>query len=160
MRNSQPLIQSDPTLASSLQEAATRADAGLERHSVTLLRVSIGVIFLWFGVLKFFTGLSPAEQIAIHTLQRLTLGLLSPAVLLAGLATFETLIGLCFTTGCLPRLALPLLLLHMAGTALPFLMFPAETFTHLPYAPTFLGQYILKNLIIVSSTLVLWRRWH
>jgi uncharacterized membrane protein YphA (DoxX/SURF4 family) len=159
MRNSHPLVQSEPTLGELVQDAAQRLQSTLDRHSISALRCSIGLIFLWFGMLKFFAGLSPAEDIAIHTLQRLTLGLLSPRLLLLGLATFETGIGLCFVTGVLPRIALPLLLLHMCGTALPFLMFPSETFTHLPYAPTFLGQYILKNVIIVSAGMVLLRRW-
>jgi uncharacterized membrane protein YphA (DoxX/SURF4 family) len=159
MRNSHPLVQSNPTLSELASDLAQSAEAALDRQSIPLLRRSIGVVFLWFGVLKFFTGMSPAEDIAVLTLQKLTLGLVPAQLLLVGLAGFEVTIGACFVAGLAPRLALPLLLLHMCGTALPLLMFPSMTFTHLPFVPSFLGQYILKNMIIVSAGLVLLRRW-
>ena len=34
--------------------------AWMARYGTLLLRVSLGVVFLWFGVLKFFPGMSPA----------------------------------------------------------------------------------------------------
>ena len=79
--------------------------------------------------------------------------------LLFGLATFETAIGACFVAGAYRRVALLLLIAHMLGTGLPFLLFPGQLFNHSVLVPTFLGQYILKNIIIVSAALVLLRRW-
>ncbi|HET6667982.1 MAG TPA: DoxX family protein, partial [Intrasporangium sp.] len=46
----------------------------LERYSISLLRISLGLVFLGFGIVKFFPGLSPAEDIAAATIERLTFG--------------------------------------------------------------------------------------
>jgi len=37
------------------------------KYGLLILRISLGVIFLWFGVLKFFKGLSPAEELVRNT---------------------------------------------------------------------------------------------
>src|SRR3712207_2038893 len=71
----------------------------LARHSIALLRVSLGLVFLGFGVLKFFPGLSPAEDLATDTLGALTLGLIPDGVGLALVAALETAIGLSLLTG-------------------------------------------------------------
>ena len=160
MRNSHPLVS---TQAQSFERITADLGRWLDtfshRHGPIALRVSIGVVFLWFGVLKFFPSVSPAETIAIETLTTLTLGLVPARVLMFGLAAFETTIGVCFVAGVYRKVALPLLIAHMLGTGLPFLMFPGQLFDHHPLVPTFLGQYILKNIIIVSAAVVLLRRW-
>jgi uncharacterized membrane protein YphA (DoxX/SURF4 family) len=124
------------------------------RHGPRALRVSIGIVFLWFGVLKFFPSVSPAEEIAIRTLRALSFDLVPGPALLLGLAVFETALGACFILGLFQRIALPLLILHMLGTATPFLLFPTELFAR-AFVPTFLGQYIVKNIVIVCAALVL-----
>ena len=53
------------------------------------------------------------------------------------------------------RLTLALLWLQMLGTATPLLLFPAETWVIFPIAPTLEGQYIIKNLVLISVGLVL-----
>jgi uncharacterized membrane protein YphA (DoxX/SURF4 family) len=131
----------------------------IDRNAVTALRVSIGVIFLWFGVLKFFPSLSPAEPLASETLAILTLGIVPSRIALLFLAAFECGIGLCFVTGTFARYALPLLCCHMLGTALPFLFFPTQLFVRFPFVPSFEGQYIMKNLIIVSAALTIRGPW-
>ena len=60
------------------------------RHAVTALRVSVGIVFLWFGVLKFFPGMSPAQELASRTIALLSLGLVSPSVSVPLLALLET----------------------------------------------------------------------
>src|SRR5262245_59241708 len=81
----------------------------LARHSVDLLRVSLGVVFLGFGILKFFPGLSPAEGLVEETIEALTLGLLPGSVGLVLVATIETAIGLSLITARCLRLGLALL---------------------------------------------------
>ncbi|HSL94713.1 MAG TPA: hypothetical protein VLA35_02175, partial [Thermoleophilia bacterium] len=44
----------------------------MARHGVTLLRLSLGAVFLWFGALKFFPDLSPAQSLAGDTIEKLT----------------------------------------------------------------------------------------
>jgi len=125
------------------------------RHAITLLRVSIAVIFLWFGVLKFFPGLSPAQDLAARTIFALSFGLVPPPVSVPLLAALETTIGLGLITGRCLRATLLMLLLQMMGTVTPLVLFPNETFTVFPIAPTLEGQYIIKNIVLVSAAILI-----
>jgi uncharacterized membrane protein YphA (DoxX/SURF4 family) len=127
----------------------------MARVGVPLLRVSLGVVFFWFGVLKFFPGLSPAQDLATRTIQILTFGAIPPDVAILLLATWECVVGLGLVFGLFMRATLLLLLLQMAGTMTPILLFPHEVFTRVPYAPTLEGQYIIKNIVLISAGLVL-----
>ncbi len=127
----------------------------LARHSLTLLRISLGIVFVWFGALKFFPGLSPAHDLAARTITTLTLGVIPPSISLPLLALWECVIGVGLIGGRWLRLTLLLLFAQMAGTFLPLVFFPAEVFTGFPYAPTLEGQYIIKNLVLVSAGLVI-----
>lgn len=129
--------------------------AWMSSNGTVWLRVSIGIIFVWFGVLKFFPGLSPAEDLAINTIRIVTLGLIPDHLIIYGLATLETLIGLGLIVHAWLRFTLLLLFMQMAGTFLPILFFPEDVFTRFPYALTLEGQYIIKNLIIVSAGIVI-----
>ena len=71
----------------------------VNRRYLSLLRISIGVIYLWFGVLKFFHGYSPAEDLAAKTIARLSFGVSSDHTNLILLATWECIIGLFFIAG-------------------------------------------------------------
>ena len=126
----------------------------MARHSVPLTRIALGIIFTWFGALKFFSDLSPAVDLAGRTIERLSGGRIGPPTSIYVLATWEVLIGLGLLTGRLLRVTLFLLFAQMAGTLLPLVFFPAETFTRFPYAPTLEGQYIIKNLVLVGAALV------
>ncbi|NQV29915.1 MAG: DoxX family membrane protein [Candidatus Marinimicrobia bacterium] len=126
----------------------------MQEYGILFLRISLGIIFFWFGFLKFFSGLSPADQIATQTISVLTFGMLKPSVSLIILAIWETVIGIGLMTGKFLRIILLLLFTQMLGTLTPLLIFPAETFTQFPYAPTLEGQYIIKNLVLISAGLV------
>jgi uncharacterized membrane protein YkgB len=124
------------------------------RNGLTILRISLGLVFIWFGVLKFFPGLSPAEDIAGRTIEKLTLGLVKPAAALPLLAVWECTIGLGFILKRWLSLTLVLLYFQMMGTFLPLVFFPHETFTHI-FVPTLLGQYIIKNIVLLSGGLLI-----
>ena len=126
----------------------------MARYSVTLLRLSLGIIFLWFGVLKFFPGASPADDLATRTIARLTFGAVAPWLSLPLLATWEVVIGLGLLTRRFMRPTIGLLLLQMAGTVAPLFLFPDETWTRFPVAGTLEGQYIIKNLVLIAGALV------
>lgn len=126
----------------------------MKRCAILFLRISVGIVFLWFGVLKFFPGLSPAQEIATVTIERLTFGFIQANVALIILATWETLIGIGLISGAFLRVTLFLLFAQMLGAMTPLFLFPAETFTIFPYAPTFEGQYIIKNLVLISAGFV------
>ncbi|HEY4689658.1 MAG TPA: hypothetical protein VIK33_10130 [Anaerolineae bacterium] len=137
----------------------TRIDVRLTRwmarHGIGLLRISLGIVFLWFGVLKFFPGLSPAQDLATRTIEVLTFGLIPSNVSILILAVWESLIGLGLIFSAFLRATLLLLFLQMLGTLLPIFFFPQEVFTRIPYAPTLEGQYIIKNLVLISAGLVI-----
>lgn len=126
----------------------------MARWGPRLLRVSLGVIFLWFGVLKFFPGLSPADDLATRTIATLTLGLVPAGVSRPALAGLETLIGVLLIAGVGLRLAVGLLLFQMLGTLTPLALFPGETWRRFPVAPTLEGQYILKNAVLITAGMV------
>jgi uncharacterized membrane protein YphA (DoxX/SURF4 family) len=136
-----------------------RVDAAITRwmarNGVRLLRISLGVVFFWFGVLKFFPGLSPATKLAQHTIDVLTFGAVSPSVAINVLAAWESAIGLGLIFGVFMRATLLLLFVQMLGTITPLFLFPHEVFTRIPYAPTLEGQYIIKNFVLVSAGIVI-----
>lgn len=127
----------------------------MARHAIRLLRISLGIVFLWFGALKLFPGVSPAEALAGKTISALTFGSLAPSTAVAILAVWECAIGLGLIAGVFLRGTLFLLWLQMLGTVTPLFLFPQECFTVVPWVPTFEGQYILKNMVLISAGLVL-----
>lgn len=127
----------------------------MARWSMPFLRVSVGVVFLWFGVLKFFPGLSPAQTLAINTIDILTFGLFEENIIIYTLAIWETLIGVGLIFKIYMRETLALLFLQMIGTITPIFIFPGEVFTQIPYGLTLEGQYIIKNAVLISAAIAL-----
>lgn len=123
-------------------------------NGIRLLRISMGIIFFWFGMLKFFEGLSPAESLATRTIDMLSFGLIGPELVRYGLATWEVLIGIGLMFKWFLRETLLLMFLQMLGTLTPIALLPAEVFTIFPYGLTLEGQYIFKNLVIIAAGLV------
>ncbi len=126
----------------------------MARRGLLLLRASLGVVFLWFGALKFFPEMSPAEDLAARTMRALTGGRLSAAAALPILATWECLIGIGLLAGRALRAVLFLLYAQMLGAMTPIVLFPHEVFTRFPFAPTLEGQYIIKNIVLISAGIV------
>src|SRR5680860_261054 len=126
----------------------------LAEHGLTLLRISIGLIFVWFGVLKFWPGLSPADQLAAETIDRLSFGLIAEDLARVLLAILETAIGMGLITGKFMRFTLLLLTGQMLGAVTPLFLFPEVTWSGL-FVPTLEGQYILKNIVLVSAALTI-----
>jgi uncharacterized membrane protein YphA (DoxX/SURF4 family) len=135
---------------------AWTADA-LGRSGIPLMRVSLAVIFLWFGVLKFFPSGSPIQALTVRTISFLTFGLIAPEMSLFLCAVLECVIGVGLLTCAFLRAAVLLLLVQMAGTLLPLVFFPSEMFVRIPYVPTLEGQFILKNIVLITAALVVGR---
>jgi uncharacterized membrane protein YphA (DoxX/SURF4 family) len=127
----------------------------MARYGILVLRISLGIVFFWFGVLKFFPDLSSAQDLATRTINLLTFGLIPENVSIILLATWESLIGLGLILGKFKRFVLLLLFVQMLGTMTPIFLFPSEVFTQIPYAPTLEGQYIFKNLVLISAGIVI-----
>jgi len=129
----------------------------LVRHSVAALRIAVGAIFLGFGVLKYFPGMSPAETLATDTTDVLSLGLVPPDVAIVVIATVECFIGLCFLigTGALMRVAIWVLAAQFVGILSPLAIDPGRLFSGPHHGPTLEGQYVLKDIILVAAGMVI-----
>ena len=125
----------------------------MKQLSSPAIRFSFGIIFIWFGILKPF-GLSAAEGLLIATVKWLPFG--SPETWLGVIGWWEVSIGLLFLFKKTTRIAIALLFAQMVGTFMPFVFLPEITFQAKNILlPTMEGQYIIKNLMIISAALVL-----
>jgi uncharacterized membrane protein YkgB len=120
-----------------------------------VLAISIGIVYLWFGMLKFFPGVSPAESLAQDTIHSLTLGLISPKLSITLLAIWEVALGLLFIFATINRAIIFFTAVHMVLTFTPLIFFPDLSFNDYPFSLTLIGQYIMKNLIIISALIVI-----
>lgn len=130
-----------------------RISSYMQQWGVPALRISFGIIFIWFGILKPL-GLSPAAPLVKATVSWMPP--FSPDTWLIIIGWWEVVIGAAFLFQKTLRIAIALLALQMVGTLMPLVLLPAITFQagHVPYAPTMEGQYIIKNLLIISAALV------
>jgi putative oxidoreductase len=130
----------------------TRATTWLTRHSIDLLRISVGLVFLGFGALKFIPGASPAQDLVIRTLDTLSLGVLSGEMALLVTAIAECFIGITLVTGKLLKTGLVVLGASLVGIMSPLVLFFADLF---PGAPTLEAQYVLKDIVLVTAGMVI-----
>lgn len=120
-------------------------------RSPAFLRVALGLVYFHFGILKFYPDLSPAELIASQTIMAASLNWLDAQTALQWLAVLEVAIGAALILNVLPRLTFVLFMFHMAGTFLPLFLLPEFAFKIPPFALTFEGQYVLKNIVFVAA---------
>jgi len=131
-----------------------RVHAALVRHSVAALRLSIGVVFFAFGVLKYFPGVSPAQNLAETTTHILLFGLIPGNVAIILTATLECTIGLLLMVGRGLRVAFYLLVVELLGILSPIVLLPGRLFAGPYSAPTLEGQYVLKDITLVAAAMV------
>ncbi len=121
------------------------------RISLPVGRISLFIVFFWFGLLKVL-GLSPASSLVHQLFDQTLSGIVAFNAFYVGFAVFECVIGMLFLVRGLERIVIPLLFLHMITTFLPLVMLPHETFSS-PFVPTLVGQYIIKNLVIIATAI-------
>jgi uncharacterized membrane protein YkgB len=128
----------------------------LQRHRQRLLVISLGIVYLWFGTLKFFSGLSPAETLAKETIHLLTFGLIPDHISFLMLAVWEVTIGILLLLNKYPKVIVYLALTHILFTFTPLFLLPTTSFNeeHM-YSLTLVGQYIIKNVVLFSALLFL-----
>jgi putative oxidoreductase len=132
--------------------ALDRVGEALAAHSITVLRVSLGVVFLVFASFKFVSGASPAEDLAVATVDQLTFGMVSGDAALLMTALMETFIGLTLLSGRFLRLGLLVLAGALAGIMSPLVLFPDQMWAD--NGPTLMGQYVVKDIVLVAGALV------
>lgn len=145
--------------ASGLDSVLERADAAqavvqrfFARVGVPALRVSLGLVFVVFGALKFLPGASPVEDLVMRTWNALSFGLVDGYAAMALTASLEVFVGLTFITGFLLRIGLLALAGTFVGIFSPLVFFTGELFTSA--GPTLTAQYILKDVVLVAAAVV------
>jgi uncharacterized membrane protein YkgB len=133
-----------------LDRIATRLMA---QYGLRLLSISMGLVFVWFGALKLQAGLSPAEPLIRDTIDFLPGSLTDPLIML--LAVWEVAIGIGFLSGKAKHVVLILLLLQMASAMSPLILAPERLWETFPFVWTLEGQYVFKDIILISAGLVI-----
>ncbi len=126
----------------------------LVAHSVRLLRIVVGLVFLGFGVLKFFPGVSPVEELTIKTTDALSFDLVPGGIAIVLIASLECIIGLLLISGRGLRIAVYLLAGQLIGILAPLVLFTGRLFDGPHHAPTLEGQYVVKDFILVAAGFV------
>ena len=135
--------------ANSAQAAVQRF---LARAGQPTLRVSLGLVFVVFGALKFIPGASPVEGLVSSTWNALSFGVIGGYAALAITATLEVFVGLTFITGVFLRIGLLALAATFVGIFSPLVFFTGELFS--AAGPTLTAQYILKDVVLVAAAMV------
>jgi putative oxidoreductase len=135
---------------SSLRHLVDGAGEWLGQRSTELLRVALGLVFVWFGALKLVHA-SPVVDLVARTLPWL-----SPEVSLIGLGTWEVVVGLGLLSRIALRSTLVLFFVQMLGTFATLVLAPEECFQnghHLLLTTT--GEFVVKNLVLVAAGIVI-----
>ena len=121
----------------------------LRSWAVPLLRVSLGVVFVWFGMLKIL-DVSPVAGLVANTVYWF-----DPDAFVTVLGVFEVTVGILLLLGRALRVTLLLFVLQMIGTFLTFVILPQVTFRDgNPFLLTVEGEFVVKNLVLISAALV------
>jgi len=119
----------------------------MQRNGLFVLRIGLGIVFVWFGLLKPL-GISPAEGLV-----RSVVYVVPPDFFVPFLGWWEVAIGVGLLYRPLNRTAIFLLFLQMPGTLLPLVLLPEVCFTQVPWGLTLEGQYIIKNAVLIGAAL-------
>ncbi|MDX1512483.1 MAG: hypothetical protein R3174_01960 [Gammaproteobacteria bacterium] len=119
------------------------------RYAHWLHRVSLGMLFIWFGLMKPL-GHKTTTSILAHAVYW---G--DPDTMVLILGWWEVAIGVCLLIRPLVRLALILLVIRLPGIILAFILKTDVCFYSIPFAPTPEGQYLIKDLVIFIATLAI-----
>ena len=123
-------------------------------RGATIARLGFALVFVWFGALKFWPGLSPAQPLVEATVG----WIVDPAWFVPFLGVWEVAMGIGLLLDRWRRLMLGLLFAHMAGTFMPFFSCPELVWSDPPFVWTLEGQYILKNVVFTGAAMMLWGR--
>lgn len=126
-----------------------KISALMDKYCQALMRTSLALIFIWFGLLKPL-GMSPEEELIKNTVY-----FFPPGIVLFVLGCWEVIIGIGLLYKPLLRVALLLLLIELPGTFLPLVVLPDVCFNSIPFGLSLEGQYIVKNLFLIGAAFVI-----
>jgi uncharacterized membrane protein YkgB len=122
----------------------------LERYGITLLRIAVASVFIWFGVLKVIDR-SPVADLVADTVY-----FLPGEPFVRFLGVWEIVVGLGLLIPVALRATLLLFWLQMAGTFLVLIVHPNLAFQDgNPLLLTVTGEFVIKNLVLITAGLVI-----
>jgi len=141
-------------LPAPLRRALDRLDAAvagsLEQHGITVLRIAVAIVFIWFGVLKVIDR-SPVEDLVKDTIY-----FLPEDTFFVVLGVWEIVIGIGLLIPVALRFTLLLFWLQMAGTLLTLVILPGRSFQDgNPVLLDVTGEFVIKNLVLIAAGLVI-----
>ena len=111
-------------------------------------RFSLFIIYFWFGILKVL-GFSPAEALVQNLFNETIGSWIDFNLFCRGFGLFECALGILWLFPKLSKISLYILIAHMVTTFLPVLVLTEEIWQSW-FTPTLVGQYIIKNLALIS----------
>jgi hypothetical protein len=115
------------------------------------LRIAMAIVYIWFGALKVY-GLSPAHDLVVKAITYFF-----PPSFVPVLGYWEVLIGVCFLFRRTLPAAIVLFAMHIPGTMTPLAVLPDMTFIQFPLVPSMVGQYIVKNVVLIGAVIAIAR---
>jgi putative oxidoreductase len=128
-----------------------RVIAALRRYAPSLMRWALGLVFVWFGVLK-VVGLTPVAKLVADTMAFVPV---PSSILVPALGIFEIVVGIALVTGRFLRPILAAMVVHLAGTFLVLVVQPQVAFQNgNPLLLTTEGEFVVKNLVLIAGGLL------
>jgi uncharacterized membrane protein YkgB len=144
------LDTSRPTGLAGIIARAEAIGQAASRYTVPLLRISLGIVYIWFGALKVGDA-TPVGQLVAKTVPFLPEKFFVPA-----LGVFEVLLGLGLIVGRYLGIVALLMVGHLAGTFLVLVTQPQEAFQHgNPLMLSMTGEFVVKNVVLITAGLLL-----
>lgn len=128
----------------------------LRHYSDTIARLALFIIFFWFGILKVLL-ISPAGPLVTDLLRATFLGFIPANDFLVGFGVFEVAIALMILVPKLERITFAVLCFHLFTTVMPLFVIPEHVWDGW-FLPNLVGQYIIKNVALLSLGLILFSR--
>lgn len=118
----------------------------VHRGALVAVRLTLSVVYIWFGALK-VVGATPVAELVTATTPWP-----DPNWFLPALGSIEVVIGAWLLTGRALLLALPLFTGHMLATLAALALLPEVMFQDgNPLLLTTLGEFVVKNLVLVAA---------
>lgn len=114
-----------------------------------LHRVTLGLFFIWLGLLKQF-GYKTGSSLLAHTIY---FG--DPEIMVPVLGWWEVAIGVTLLIHATVRISILLMAIRLPGTLLALVVKHDVCFEHAPFVPTPEGQYLIKDLMLFGAAMVI-----
>ena len=122
----------------------------VNKHGLNILRLSLAVVFVWFGLLKILNE-SPVTPLAANLIP----GIPTESFVFA-LGIMEIGIGVALILKTLLRVVIAVLVVHLVSTFSLLIIFEETMINdNNPFLLTLEGEFIIKNLVLIAGALTI-----